>query len=49
VKVATVEDKDGILELMKENSALLEYSYENFKFSSEYILKDIHYGFFVYA
>ena len=35
--------------LVDENAALLGATPENFLFASEYILKDINYGFFVYA
>jgi GNAT superfamily N-acetyltransferase len=37
------------LALVDENAALLGATPENFLFASEYILKDINYGFFVYA
>jgi len=37
------------LTLVSENAALLGATPENFSFAAEYILKDINYGFFVYA
>jgi hypothetical protein len=49
VKIATVEEREGILKLVEENAQLLGQKSENFAFAADYILMDINYGFFVYA
>ena len=49
MRIATVEDREGILNLVTENAAHLGKSPANFAFAADYILKDINYGFFVYA
>ena len=35
--------------LVEENAALLGATPENFAFAADYILKDLNYGFFIYA
>ncbi len=49
IKIATVEDRAGILKLVEENANLLGEKSENFAFAADYILKDLKYGFFIYA
>ncbi len=49
VRIATQEDREGILKLVAENAELLGQKKENCTFAADYILKDINYGFFVYA
>ena len=49
IKIASVEDKEAILKLVEENAILLGEKSENFAFAADYILKDINYGFFIYA
>ena len=49
IKIATVEDRDAILMLVQENAILLGEISENFTNAADYILKDINYGFFIYA
>jgi len=49
IKIATVEDRAGILKLVEDNAILLGEKTENFAFAADYILKDIKYGFFIYA
>ena len=49
IKIATIEEREGILKLVEENAQLLGEKSENFAFTSDYILKDINYGFFIYA
>ena len=49
IKIATVEDIEAILKLVEENAILLGENSENFAFAADYILKDINYGFFIYA
>ena len=49
IKIATIEDREAILKLVEENAILLGEKSENFAFAADYILKDINYGFFIYA
>lgn len=44
-----MEDRTGILKLVEQNALLLGEKTENFTFAADYILKDINYGFFIYA
>lgn len=50
VRVATIEDKEQIFELMTENAKEMGHSEDQkFKIAGENILKDIDYGVFIYA
>ena len=50
MRIATLEDKEGIFKLLSENSTEVgNYTQENYEKVANVILGDLEYGFFVYA
>jgi hypothetical protein len=49
VRIATPADSAGVLSLVEANARSLNESVSNYTASAEHILRDINYGFFVYA
>ena len=49
IKIATPDDRENVLRLVAENAKVLGHPVANFELAADYILKDINYGFFIYA